>query len=287
MVLVLCAAWLVLLAGSSALARININTAGVDELVTLPGVGTSVAQSIIDYRQANGLFNVPEDLMKVKGIGESLFTKIKDMISTTASAQYGSATEPLQVEPQMTLEEIMAKFNGEPSIAEIQKAAVEYAMIYPDEVARWRSGARNQALMPQVKVSVDWDVKDNEGFGRSSNIEIDEGSVIVGPDDLDYDEDKDNDWGFGVDFTWKTSEYVFNSDMLRVRSESENLVELRQDIVDDVTKLYFDRRRQQIDNLLHPPRSIEEQVRNDLRLQELTAAIDALTGGYLSSRLAD
>jgi len=60
---------------------ININTATLEELDSLPGIGPITAQKIIDYRLANGLFNRIEDIMNVPGIGEGTFTKIKDLIT--------------------------------------------------------------------------------------------------------------------------------------------------------------------------------------------------------------
>ena len=60
---------------------VNINTASIEELCTLPGIGTSKATSIINYRNSNGYFISIEDVKKVSGISEGLFTKIKDYIS--------------------------------------------------------------------------------------------------------------------------------------------------------------------------------------------------------------
>ncbi len=59
---------------------VNINTANAAELQTLSGVGPSMAQSIIDERTQNGPFTSIEDLMRVSGIGEKKFAKIKDCI---------------------------------------------------------------------------------------------------------------------------------------------------------------------------------------------------------------
>lgn len=60
--------------------RISINTASLEELCTLPGIGKGTAQRIIDYRSSEGLFQSVEDLMKVKGIGNAKFEKLKDLI---------------------------------------------------------------------------------------------------------------------------------------------------------------------------------------------------------------
>ena len=59
---------------------ININTASEAELMTLPGIGQSRAKDIINYRVKNGLFESIDDIMKVIGIKEAAFEKIKDLI---------------------------------------------------------------------------------------------------------------------------------------------------------------------------------------------------------------
>lgn len=59
---------------------ININTASLEQLTTLPGIGESKAKSIIEYRE-NTPFTTIEDIMNVSGIGESAYSKIKDYIT--------------------------------------------------------------------------------------------------------------------------------------------------------------------------------------------------------------
>jgi competence protein ComEA len=61
--------------------KLNINTASLDELDTLPGIGPEKAQAIIDYRQIFGNFASIEDLLYVPGIGQSLFGQISDKIT--------------------------------------------------------------------------------------------------------------------------------------------------------------------------------------------------------------
>ena len=60
---------------------ININTASAGELETLPGIGPSLAKRIVEFREQNGPFKKNEDIMKVRGIGEKNFLKIKDLIT--------------------------------------------------------------------------------------------------------------------------------------------------------------------------------------------------------------
>lgn len=60
--------------------RVNLNTATLEELDALPGVGPSTAKNIIAYREAHGGFAAPEEIMNVKRIGEKTFGKLKEFI---------------------------------------------------------------------------------------------------------------------------------------------------------------------------------------------------------------
>ena len=62
--------------------RVDVNTAGLDELMSLPGIGQARGQAILDDREANGPYRYPEDLLRVKGIGEGILSGILDQITT-------------------------------------------------------------------------------------------------------------------------------------------------------------------------------------------------------------
>lgn len=66
--------------GRPSSGLININTATAEELDSLPGIGPSTAAAIVEDRERNGPFASPEDLMRVSGIGEGKFSKLKDQI---------------------------------------------------------------------------------------------------------------------------------------------------------------------------------------------------------------
>jgi len=60
---------------------VNINTADINRLMTLPGIGEAKAKSIIKYRESNGLFKDIKDLMNIPGIKEGAFLKIADLLT--------------------------------------------------------------------------------------------------------------------------------------------------------------------------------------------------------------
>jgi competence protein ComEA len=61
--------------------KVNINSATIEDLEKLPGIGPATAQKIIDYRQVNGLFQDIEALMNVSGIGLGKFEQIQELVS--------------------------------------------------------------------------------------------------------------------------------------------------------------------------------------------------------------
>ncbi|MFC1808445.1 hypothetical protein ACFL0T_08810, partial [Candidatus Omnitrophota bacterium] len=100
---------------------------------------------------------------------------------------------------------------------------------------------------------------------------------ITGPD-----ESKTN---YDLNLTWDLGELIWNDDQTSIDVRSRLMVQLRNDILDDITKLYFERRRLQLELAKTERADYEKIVMKELRLNELTANIDALTGGYLSRRL--
>jgi competence protein ComEA len=69
----------------AAASRVDINSASVDELARLPGIGPAKAQAIVSHRSADP-FRKPEDLRNVKGIGDKLYEQLKDQITVGGPA---------------------------------------------------------------------------------------------------------------------------------------------------------------------------------------------------------
>ncbi|MDW7773076.1 MAG: helix-hairpin-helix domain-containing protein [Desulfobulbaceae bacterium] len=74
---------LIMFLAAAAYAKVNINTAGVDELKELKGIGQSKAEAIVKHREEHGNFKNKEELVAVKGIGDKLYSKISDEVEVS------------------------------------------------------------------------------------------------------------------------------------------------------------------------------------------------------------
>ncbi|MFH0935301.1 MAG: hypothetical protein V1828_00340 [Candidatus Omnitrophota bacterium] len=161
---------------------------------------------------------------------------------------------------------------GEPAIAEVQKAAIKYAEVSPEKINFWRKQAAVKAILPKLSAGVGRDTTDLWHWeGGSTTREYDD-VLIKGRDALDWD----------VTLSWDLSELIWNPDQTSIDVRSKLMVQLRDDILDEVTKLYFERLRVKIELDELPIEAAKKRLQKELRLQELTASIDALTGGYFS-----
>ena len=215
---------------------------------------------------------------------------------------------------------VLGQFTHEPSVQEIQEVAMRFAEVHPDLIEGWRKGAKYRALLPKFRLKYDIDrqkqidEKDGQGLqitrqedlgdtvqsdstseGPATGITI--GEKVISSTDNKYkhrtestSEDQDkrkytNDLSF--QFEWELGDFLYNPDQVRISDEARDLVELRNDVLEEVTQFYFQRRNLQIDLLLSPAEELRERLRLELQLQEVTANIDYLTGGYLTQRLND
>ena len=171
-------------------------------------------------------------------------------------------------------------FDNEPSINEVHQLAIDYAEVSHEKIRNWRRQAQRSAWFPSLDIGVDgnrdWSSSDSIWGSYTSG-----GQHYVGPDDKTRGEDI----GWDVSLSWDLSDLVWNTDQTTIDSRSKLMVELREDILNEVTRLYFERRRMQAgiasSVTLDPAYKIDQEI----RIAELTALIDALTGGEFSKRI--
>ncbi len=166
-------------------------------------------------------------------------------------------------------------YKDEPKISEVQKAAIKYAEVEPGKIIKWRQQAGKKALLPQVSIGIDRNTADLWHWEGGSTTKIDDDILRKGKDSVEWD----------VSLSWDLSELIWNNDQTSIDVRSRLMVELRDDILDEVTKLYFERIRvkMEMDNLTIEER--KKRFERELKLEELTASLDALTGGYFSAHL--
>jgi hypothetical protein len=162
-------------------------------------------------------------------------------------------------------------FSREPSINEVHSMAVKYSDTDTKKIQAWHRQSRAKAFIPHVSVGIDRDTGDFLHWDTGPN-----------PDVLQKAKERRN---WDLSFTWELSDLVWSSDQTSIDSRSKLMTELREEILDQVTRIYFERRRLQIEVASCDYPSNGEKMAANMRVHELTALIDAYTGGEFSSRL--
>jgi hypothetical protein len=182
-------------------------------------------------------------------------------------------------------EDVLAHFKEEPTIGQVQQWANEYAGTHPSSVDKWLKASKKFATLPELKLEYrfrdGWD-RDFEYYPADGVIDTVDEAVY---DVLD-DAGRDQDQYFIVRATWDLDKLMMSSERIRVLNEAQDVVKLRDKVLSEVTRLYFERRRIQVDSLLASGSSLEKRLKKELQLRELTAGIDALSGGAFSRALA-
>ncbi len=150
-------------------------------------------------------------------------------------------------------------FEGEPTIEQVQKAAIKYSETNINKIYSWRRQSRLKALFPSFSVGYDKVI-----YGSSS------GAMAIGP----------RDWDMNI--SWDLADFIWSSDQTSIDSRSRLTVQLRQDILDQVTNLYFERKRLKAEFLLSPPEDEVEKLYRNLEIQQVTADLDGLTNNFFS-----
>lgn len=161
-------------------------------------------------------------------------------------------------------------FDGEPTFRELQQAALRFAEVSPDKITNWRREARMRALLPKVSFGLDNDSSTTAEIYTSATKEY----VITGPDDISK--------GFDVSVSWELGDLIWSDDQTNIDVRSRLTTQLRNDILDDLRRAYYERKRLRFELIQSPPQDLKSRFERELRIQELTQAIDDLTGNYLS-----
>lgn len=175
--------------------------------------------------------------------------------------------------PREKIKEVLERFVDEPTIQEVQAWTMDYAKVGADMVQGLFSRAKLAPLLPRFSTQIDRILE------RDESLDTQAGAA----DRLGIDTDNDLRMRFRAD--WQMSDWIFNPLELRVVAEAGDIAQLREDLLSAVTKVYFERRRLQVELVLEPATDLAVAVKKELRLQELTATLDSYTGGRFSKAL--
>ncbi len=156
--------------------------------------------------------------------------------------------------------------DGEPGVAEVQRAAAREAHADPEELEAWRRRAGRAAWLPRLSAEVRREDRTYRITGLTGSGEVDylraaPGTVAV------------------VRAVWELDALVFAAGEVRAAEAAARLLRHREDLVARATRLYFERQRLRAALVLSPPEEVAERADRELALEETTAELDALTGG--------
>ena len=171
--------------------------------------------------------------------------------------------------PQETLALFKELLALEPSARETHKHVIQYANVTNGKIKRWHAESRLAGFLPTFSFGKNLD--------RNTSVSTYSGKFITGPEDVS------KGWDAGVD--WDLGNVIYSSDQTSIDSREKLMVELRNDLLSEATRIYYERRRLQIDLVFMPPVSEQEHLENLLRVDELTALLDGMTNGFFSKRL--
>jgi hypothetical protein len=251
-----------------AFADVNLNSATVEQLASIEGVSEENATAIVSLRQSRGRIDNIESL-RVLNFSESSLDALRD--ETIIELQINSGTP----KSYNSVDEVLAEFDSEPDIRNVQSMAMMYTKTNPEVMERWLNASKKAYALPKVNLQYEKELDSSNRYDYTSDVE---GNLSS---EQDYAQ-IENDDKVVVKLEWRLDKLVMSSEQIRVINESNKANKLRENILDEVTRLYFDRRRLQVESLLQPPSSLQDRIELELRLQEMTANLDALTGGSFS-----
>lgn len=163
---------------------------------------------------------------------------------------------------------------GEPPLIELREAATALVMAEPERARSLLARAGAAGWLPEVRVRVD------RRFGRDESLDYGRTPTdMAAPVGMDTHEDL----RYEVRATWDLGRIVFNPDELGAYAEALRLADIRREVEMMVVRLVFERRRLKTETATSDAPDIAARLRRELRIQEIEAELDALTGGAFSS----
>jgi hypothetical protein len=168
----------------------------------------------------------------------------------------------------------------DPPIVAVHRAAVHYLGLERSRMEALRRGARQRGWWPLVTV------RGGAGWVRDHSVDYDEAFLSGETRFLtDRDVERGDDFDVSLTLSWDLRDVAYEPESIDVSHEAREVIELRDDVLDEITQLYFERRALLASLRAAGSPATPEAQRLRLRADELAASIDAWTGGWFSSRV--
>jgi len=241
---------------------------GIDSLPILSIAQTNLEKNTLYLGTPKGFFRIDLKAKDSKQFFEGLYSSNILWVEFTPKGKiYLATTKGIFRNDYFTLPSEKGKLGeileNEPSIREVQEAAMRYNEVHPDKIRKWRNALKYRALFPEVALDYDKTI-----YGSSS------GKFAVGP----------RDWG--VSFSWDVGDLIWNMYEDDVDTRARLNTQLRLDILDEIIRVYFERLRLKRE-IVSGSLSEEEVFKKKFRMEELTAILDGYTGGFFSQHAAE
>ncbi|MDP3940442.1 MAG: hypothetical protein Q8R92_20190 [Deltaproteobacteria bacterium] len=215
-----------------------------------------------------------------------LFSREAPGDAVPSGAPEGAATAPAETG---FLPPGRIAFLPEPDIASVRREALRAASLEPDRIRRNFRGVRYRALLPDLEISL----RRRSFLAREQNQDQSFSTGAI-HNLFDNSLDRDRERDYVVAAEWDLGSLLFNPDELDVSEEARRVLTLRDDVLDEVNQIYFERRRSLLAlNRLAAGRGADggEQAGGEfeellIKIEELTARLDAWTEGFFSREKA-
>lgn len=195
-------------------------------------------------------------------------------------------TGSLQAQNQSSPSEILSHFSSEPSVSDVQRAALRYAGLATPNLDSWSSRARWSNAIPRVQGQIAWlDQRDVQLRYRENYTTDDDGYITADPNQSNLADDARFRTLYSVRASVDLGGLLYDRSEPIIAREVRSRLSNRDDILRRATELYFNRRKRQAIRLLTPLSDWNQHLELELEIQSLTAQLDAMTGGWLNQQL--
>ena len=260
-------------AAAAQAAAPRLNMASAEDFARIEGVDGALASRIVELRDTRGGLGSVEAL-RILNVPMDTLDRLREEVVVDTPILKAANRKTYD-----SVDQVMAEFTGEPEVRKVQAMAMNYSNTNPELVEGWLASSRSAYLLPKLNLKYQKNLNFNEDFTAN---EDDLGQFVEWANNS---QDADNNDTYEAKLEWRLDKLVMSSERIRVINEAQDIVKLRDKVLDEVTRLYFDRRRLQVELLLSPPSDLRTDIKKELQLQELTANLDALTGGGFSASL--